>query len=93
MIWILILFLALLPRMVAQFAIVKWPSKHGVILIFWAAFSLAIVPYVIFPVLRDLIPFPQFANVIYFGLFIALAMHFEMKFGPKAKSGDDEDDG
>ena len=91
MIWILIAFLALLPRMVAQFAILKWPSKHGMILIVWAAFSLAIVPYVIFPALRDLIAFPQFANVIYFGLFIALAMHFEIKFGPRAKSDEDQD--
>ncbi len=90
MIWILILFLALLPRVLAQFAILKWPSKHGAVLIGWAAFSLGIVPYVIFPAVRALIPFPQPANVVYFGLFIALAMHFEMKFGPKAKSGDDD---
>jgi hypothetical protein len=89
MIWILIIFLALLPRMVAQFAILRWPTKHGAILLVWAAFSLAIVPYVIFPAVRDLIPFPQFGNVIYFGLFIALAMHFEIKFGPKAKSDKD----
>ena len=90
MIWILILFVALLPRVIAQLAILKWPSKHGAILIVWAAFSLAFVPYVIFPTLRDLIPFPQFANVVYFGLFIALAMHFEIRFGPKARSDDDE---
>lgn len=90
MIWILIVFLALLPRVLAQLAILKWPSKHGTILIVWAAFSLAIVPYVLFPAVRDLIPFPQPANVVYFGLFIALAMHFEMKFGPKAKSDDDD---
>ena len=92
MIWILIAFLALLPRMIAQFAILRWPSRHGVILIVWAAFSLAIVPYVVFPSLRDLIDFPQFANVIYFGLFIALAVHFEMKFGPKSKPEDDKQD-
>ncbi|NNE86936.1 MAG: hypothetical protein HKN27_02575 [Silicimonas sp.] len=90
MIWIVIVFLALLPRVLAQFSIVKWPSKHGVILIVWAAFSLAVVPYVIFPALRDLVPFPQSANVIYFALFIALAMHFEMRFGPKPKSDDEE---
>lgn len=91
MIWILIVFLALLPRVVAQIAILKWPGKHGVILIVWAAFSLAIVPYVIFPALRELTPFPQFANVVYFGVFIALAMHFEMKFGPNAKTNGDDD--
>lgn len=91
MIWILILFLTLLPRMIAQFTILKWPSRHGSILIVWAAFSLAFVPYVIFPTLRDLIQFPQLANVVYFALFIALAMHFEMKFGPKPNR-DEEDD-
>lgn len=90
MIWVLIVFFALLPRVFAQFAILKWPSKHGAVLIVWAAFSLGIVPYLLFPVVRDLIPFPQPANVVYFGLFIALAMHFEMKFGPKAKNEDDE---
>ena len=88
MIWILILFVVLLPRVLAQFAIQKWPSKHGLILIVWAAFSLGFVPYVIFPALRELIAFPQPANVVYFALFIVLAMHFEMKFEPKTKSDD-----
>ena len=92
MIWILIVFLALLPRVLAQVAILRWPSKHGAILIVWAAFSLAFVPYVLFPALRDLVPFPQPANVVYFALFIALAMHFEWKFGPKPRGEDSEED-
>jgi hypothetical protein len=90
MIWIMVLFLALVPRVLAQWAILKWPAKHGAILIVWAAFSLGVVPYVLFPAMRELIPFPQPANVVYFALFIALAMHFEWKFGPKPKDLDED---
>lgn len=90
MIWLAIVFLALLPRAFAQFAIQKWPERHGAILIGWAAFSLGFVPYILFPALRELMSVPGITDAIYFGLFIVLAIHFEWKFGPRPKSEDDE---
>jgi hypothetical protein len=37
------------------------------------------------PALRELLSFPGITDAIYFGLFIALAIHFDWKFGPKPK--------
>ena len=90
MIWLVIIFLALFPRALAQFTIQRWPSRHGIILIGWAIFSLGLVPYTLFPALRELMSFPGIVDAIYFGLFIVLAIHFEWKFGPKPKGEDDE---